>query len=113
MTLPSRHSIRNSNPDGLRLPIILNLYERAGKKYFVSLLLERQSGVRTRDLRLSEQTALATAPGPPPHPWILLRRCPSVRAHLLCQVLYTHTVFRHRWGPENTNLEVVCLIRQV
>ena len=62
MTMPFRHRIRNSNPDGLRLsplPIgyggspILSFYEWAGKKHFVSLKLEYQSGVRTRDLRLS------------------------------------------------------------
>ena len=34
----------------------------AGRKYFVSLKLESQSG----DLRLSKQAALTTAPGPPP-----------------------------------------------
>ena len=33
-----------------RLPTILNLYEWACKKHFVSLKLEGQSGVRTRDL---------------------------------------------------------------
>ena len=51
MTLPSR--IRNSSPGGLRpstlplghggSPAILNLYEWAGKKYFVSLKLEGQN----------------------------------------------------------------------
>ena len=39
-------------------PQILKLYEWTRKKC--------QSGVRTRDLRLSKQTALTTAPGPPP-----------------------------------------------
>ena len=39
-------------------PQILKLYECTGKKC--------QSGVRTRDLRLFKQTALTTAPGPPP-----------------------------------------------
>ena len=34
-----------------RLPIILSLYEWAGKKHSVSLKLECQSGVRTRDFR--------------------------------------------------------------
>ena len=47
-----------------RLFTILNLYEWAGKKHFVSLKLEGQSGVRTRDLRLSKPGALtAAAPG--------------------------------------------------
>ena len=39
--------------------------QMSGKKHTVSLKLEGQSGVRTRDL--SKQAALATAPGPPPH----------------------------------------------
>ena len=38
-----------------RLPTILNLYEWAWKKHFVSLKFGGQSGVRTRDLRLSKQ----------------------------------------------------------
>ena len=33
---------------------------------FVYVKLECQIGDRTRDLRLSEQGALTTAPGPPP-----------------------------------------------
>ena len=49
-----------------RLPTILNLYKWAGKKHFVSLKLECQRGVRSRDLRLSKQAALTTTPGPPP-----------------------------------------------
>ena len=40
--------------------------EWAGKKHFVPLKLEGQSGVRTRDLRLPKPSALITAPGPPP-----------------------------------------------
>ena len=66
MTLPSRHRIRISNPGDLgssALPraTILNLCEWAGKKQFVSLKLEGQSGVRTRDLRHSKQADLTTA----------------------------------------------------
>ena len=34
-------------------------------KHFVSLKLVGESGVRTRDLRLSKQVALTTSPGPP------------------------------------------------
>ena len=45
-----------------RLSTILILYEWAGKKHFVSLKLEGQSGVRTHDLRLSKQAILTTAP---------------------------------------------------
>ena len=37
-----------------RLQAILNFYGLAGKKHFVSLKLEGQSGARTRDLRLSK-----------------------------------------------------------
>ena len=36
------------------------------KKHFVSLILEGQIGAQSRDLRLSKQAALTTAPGPPP-----------------------------------------------
>ena len=50
-----------------RLPTILNLYKWAGKKHFVSLKLECQSGARTCDLRLSKQAALTTAPVPSPY----------------------------------------------
>ena len=45
---------------------VLNIYEWAEKKHFVSLKLEGQSRVRTRDLRHSKQATLTTAPGPPP-----------------------------------------------
>ena len=37
----------------------------SGKKHFVSCKLEGQSGVQTRDLRLSKQATLTTAPGVP------------------------------------------------
>ena len=49
-----------------RFPIILILYEWAEKKHFVSLKLDCQSRVWTRDLRLSKQAALTTAPWTPP-----------------------------------------------
>ena len=49
-----------------RLPTILNLYEWAGKKHFVSLKLECQDGGRGRDRRLSKQVVSTTAPGPRP-----------------------------------------------
>ena len=54
----AEHAILRSR----RLLTILNLYEWAGRKHFVSLKLEGQSGVRTRDLPLSKQSALTTAP---------------------------------------------------
>ena len=76
MTLPSRHMIRNSNPGGLRPSSLLLSHggsprywiftSEQGRNSFFSLKLEGQSGVRTRDLRLSKQAALTTAPGPPP-----------------------------------------------
>ena len=63
MTLPSRHRVPNSGPDGVRpstLPqrfhTILNFYVWSGKKRFVSLKPECQSGQRTSDIRLSKQT---------------------------------------------------------
>ena len=37
---------------------------------------ENLSGVRTCDLRLSQQTALTTAPGPPPHSYV--RVCKTI-----------------------------------
>ena len=76
MTLSSRHRTRDLKPSHFeaehptsrlrKLPTILNLYERAGKKHFVYLKLEGQSVVRALDLRLSKQAALKTAPGPSP-----------------------------------------------
>ena len=42
---------------------MLNIYKWAGKKHFVPL---SQSEARTRDLRLSIQAALITAPGARP-----------------------------------------------
>ena len=51
----------------------MNLYECAGKKHFVSLKLEGQSEALTRDLPLSKQAALATAPGPPPYSYVVVK----------------------------------------
>ena len=70
MTLPSRHRILNSGPGDLSpttLPLghgdsqNIESLRVSEEKHFVSLKLECQSGVRTRDLRLSELTALTTA----------------------------------------------------
>ena len=77
MTQTSRYRIRKLTPGGLRpstLPFghggypqyLIFTSEHAGKKHFVSLKHKGQSGVRARDLRLSRQVALTTAPGPPP-----------------------------------------------
>ena len=80
MTLPSRHKIRNPSPGGLRPSTqlfghkILILYEWAGKKHSVSLILKGQSGFRTRDPGLSKQAALNTAPGPLPSVGISLEK---------------------------------------
>ena len=63
---PWRSEAEHVTSRSQRLPTILNLYEWAEKKHFVSLKLGCQSGVRTRDLRLSKQAALTTATGPPP-----------------------------------------------
>ena len=74
MTLPSRHRIRNSNPGGLRpsspllghgaSPQYWIFTSEQGRNTFVSLKREYQSTVRARDLRISKQAALATAPEP-------------------------------------------------
>ena len=52
---PWRAEAEHASSRSRRLPTILNLYEWAGKKHLVSLKLEGQSGVRTRDLRFSKQ----------------------------------------------------------
>ena len=57
----AEHAISRSR----RFLTIFNHHEWVGKKHFVSLKLECQSGVRTHDLRLSKQAASTTAPGPP------------------------------------------------
>ena len=67
MTLPYRHRILNLGGRVRYLSITEaphNIeYLRVSKKEtFFSLKLECQSGVRTRDLRLSKQSALTTAP---------------------------------------------------
>ena len=51
-------------PWSQRFPAIFNHYEWTRKEHLISLKLEGQSGVRTRDLRRSKQAVLATAPGP-------------------------------------------------
>ena len=66
MTLPSRHTIRNSGPGSLR-PSTLPFGHGGSPQYwiftkhFVSLKVGGQSGARTRNLRLSKQAALTTA----------------------------------------------------
>ena len=58
---PCRSEAEHATSRSRRLPTILIIYEWARKKHFVSLKLEGQSGVWTRDLRLSKQAALTTA----------------------------------------------------
>ena len=76
MILLSRHKIRNLTLGGLRpstLPLChwgspqywIFKYCESEKETFCFLKLEGQRGVRTRDLRLSKQAALTTAPEPP------------------------------------------------
>ena len=73
MILPSRQRIRNSSPGCLRpstLPLghvgspDIESLRVSGENHFVSLKLENQSGVRTRDLQLSKQAVLPRAPRP-------------------------------------------------
>ena len=74
MTLPFRHGIQNLGPGGLRpswLPLGYGIPSNnieslrvSGEENVVSLKLEGQSGVRTRDLPLSKHAAL-TEVGPP------------------------------------------------
>ena len=55
---PRRSEVEHATSRSRRLPTILNLYEWAGKKHFLSLKRKCQSGVQTRDLRFSKQAAL-------------------------------------------------------
>ena len=56
------------------LHAILDHYEWAGKKYFVSLKFECQGGGQIRDSQFYRQAALTTAPGPPPQTSLVVRR---------------------------------------
>ena len=86
-----------------RLPTVFNLYEWAGKILFLFLKHAGQSGVRTRDLRLSKQAALSTTPGPPP--------CVEIEPHPA-----KHETLRQCWvnvGQTSTNIDptlVQCLL---
>ena len=76
MTLPSRHRKRNWSPGGLRpstLPLgyggspQYSIFTSVwGRNILVFFKLKGESGARTRDLWLSKQADLTTAPGPPP-----------------------------------------------
>ena len=82
---PWRSEVEHATSRSRKFPIILNLYEWAGKNHFLCLKLEGQSGVWTRNLRLSKQTASTTAPGPPPT-YTMANDCGgiySIRNHFL------------------------------
>ena len=72
--LSSEHRIRNSNPGeaehvtsrSRRLPPPTSFTSERRKNIFVSLKLEGQSGIRTRDLRLPKQAVLPLHQGPRP-----------------------------------------------
>ena len=81
-----------------RLPIILNFYEWARKKHFVSLKLEGHSRLRTSYLRLSKHVDLTTAPGHPPN-W-------SRRTSFIVLILY---VSIHRVNNLITMVTVISL----
>ena len=49
--MPWRSGAEHATSRSRRLPTALNLYERAGKKHFVSLKFVSQSGARTCDFR--------------------------------------------------------------
>ena len=61
MTVPSTHKIRKSGLKGHEGSPQNWIFT---SEHFVSLKREGQSEARTRDLRLSKQAALITAPGP-------------------------------------------------
>ena len=75
--------IRNLSPGGVR-PSTLPLGRGGSPQYRIFMSergLEGQSGVRTYDLWLSKQAALATAPGPPPNNkgiFIIFGLCPNI-----------------------------------
>ena len=57
-----RSEVEHATSRSRKLDTILNLYAWTGKKHFVSLKLEGESGVQTSDLRLSKQAVLTAAP---------------------------------------------------
>ena len=65
--VPWRSEAEQATSRSRRFPAILALFEWVGKNILFLWNLEDQSGVRTRDLRLSKQAALITTPGPPQH----------------------------------------------
>ena len=60
------------------------IYVWAEKKHFASLKVEGQSGIRTRDLRLSKQAALTTAPWP--SPWQRSKQIEYSAARMFCSI---------------------------
>ena len=72
-------------------------------KRFVSLKFDDQSGVRTRDIRISKQVALTTTPGPLSH-YHSKEHCKFV-THLDCLDSFTNVDFLH--GLEADSEEAV------
>ena len=77
MILPSRHRIQHSIPDGLRprTPSLGHggfprywILRVSGEETFSFFKTRRSEWGSNRDLWLSKQAALTTAPGPPPEP---------------------------------------------
>ena len=104
MTQPSRHRIRNSTPWlseaelatswSRRLPTISNLYEWGGKKHYISLKLECQSGVdpRSPTFQASSVNHCTRAPVLRPRDTRLWH---IILAHLQCVVLIVRVCYLH------------------
>ena len=77
---PWRSEAKHATSCSRRLATIFNLDESAGKKYFVSLKLEGQTGVRARDLRekLLSNSWLSPRPLDIPHLYLNCRRAFSI-----------------------------------
>ena len=107
-TVPWRSEAKHATSRSRRAPTILNLYEWAGKKHFVSLKLGDQSGVRAHNLRLSKQAALTTAPGPPPL-WVAVQQTRNIEP-----IAQPHTsigsMFRDGWECIPVHHFTVCCL---
>ena len=111
------------SPGGLRLSTLplghggcpqYWIFTSSGEKHFVSLKLECQSAVLTRELRLSNQAAYTTAPGPPPYyvnklSWCLFSTEININDHYTWKWRYylyfrTHHLIRN----DNDYLDILC-----
>ena len=114
MTLPSR--IQNSSPGGLRastlplghwgFPQYWMITSERGRNIFVSLKIEGKDAVRARDLRLSKQAALTTAPESPDTNTALLREGITKPEKFFCQFPPWHPQPVVRDDPEITSRQV-------